>query len=437
MTADVLRIARVKVPACVILMLTGISAVHADHYSGRLLFRGDAMPLRIELAAGADAGTEAWLDLPGLLMAREPIVTAAADDGIRLTLPFGIGEFTVDPEKLPARIERKLGDEVMALELAPGPPPPYARRPVRFTSAGLALDGQLYWPAGEGPHLAVALLHGANLEGLDDWAYRSWADWYARRGVAVLAWNKRAGAGTEPERPADLRQLADDAVAAVQWLRAQAGDEVVRVGLHGGSQGGWTALQVAADLGDIDFLVLTSVAAVAPWRQQMQEVEWGMRGDGVAEDDIDAALAYLGLYFHVVHSGRGWEELAAAAQAAQSRSWGQYVDQPRNLADLAWWRANCCFQPGTVAASLDLPVLALYGGTDWIVPPIENADRLPDLFAQARRVEVRVLPGADHRLEMPMGTDAGGRWRWPRMAEELFPILDEWLIRNRLAPCCG
>jgi len=426
---------RFRLAACVALLgMSATPGVCADHYAGSLSFRGDVMPLRIEIDDSDGEGMSAWLDLPQLLMSREPMASLPVDGGVQLTFPFGIGDFIVNTEQLPSLVTRELGGDDMVLELSAGSPPPYSREPVAFESDGLRLEGALYLPAGSEPHPAVALLHGAAVSGLDDWAYRSWADWLSRHGLAVLAWNKRPFADAAQKRPADMAQLAGDAAAAVRWLRSRDDVDPRRIGLLGGSQGAWVALQVAARVQGIAFLVLNSVAAVPPWRQQMQEVEWGMRDDGMDEMDIDSALAYLGLYFDVVHSGQGWERLEVAARLAQEHPWGQYVDQPRSLDDLAWWRANCCFQPADAASSLQLPVLAFYGGRDWIVPPIENADRLPALFPDPSRISVHVLPGADHRLELPMGPDVSGQWRWPRMADELFPVFETWLAEHELSP---
>ena len=76
---------------------------------------------------------------------------------------------------------------------------------------------------------------------------------------------------------------------------------------------------------------------------------------------------------------------------------------------------------------LELPVLSLYGGADWISPPVENAEKLRGLFKAPDRVTVHVFPDADHRLELPSGTDSSGQWQWPRVAPDLESVVIDWL----------
>jgi len=84
-----------------------------------------------------------------------------------------------------------------------------------------------------------------------------------------------------------------------------------------------------------------------------------------------------------------------------------------------------------VVASLDLPVLLLYGGNDWITPPVENGNKLKSLFPSPEKVELHVFPGADHRLEIAAGRDAKGLWQWPRNGATMQQTVVEWLVRYR------
>lgn len=421
--------------ALTMVLLLAPGVLSADHWQGRFDFRGSTMAVRLELTPGAgEVEPRAWLDLPGLLMAWEPLPVTRVEGGLQLEFPFGIGAFTIDPQAAVIDVQRLLGEEPMQLHLEPAPAPVFTRNEFAFAAAGAELAGELVLPAGKGPHPAVVLLHGSGVNTRDDWSYRSWADWLVRQGLAVLYYDKRGHGQSGGDHPANLEQLAADGVAAVRALRARADIASDRIGLMGGSQGAWLALLAAAELGDTAFLLLTSAPAVPPWRQQLQQVEHGMRDDGVAEADIEDALTYLGLYFYVARTGEAWPALQAAVLRAEKAPWGQYVDQPRSLDDLAWWHANHAVQPAVSAARLELPVLALYGGADWITPPVENAGRLPGLFPQPQRVTVQVFAGADHRLELPMGEDAQGQWQWPRMADGLFTTTGTWLRENSLVP---
>jgi len=294
------------------------------------------------------------------------------------------------------------------------------------------LVGELVLPPGAGPHPGVVLLHGSAPQGRQKWEYRSWADLLVRKGLAVLYYDKRGVGESGGEYPASLRRLASDGLTAVQYLRSRPEVDPDRIGLKGSSQGAWLAEQIAADLESVAFLLLASGAGSTPRDQELQKIEYGMRVDGLPEAAIDSALAYMGLYYYVTLTGEGWPLLQQAVSRAQNTAWGQYVDQPQAEEDLFWWRENMGLQPATLVEDLEIPVLLLYGEADWVVPPIENAHKLHSLFPRPELVEVCVFAKADHRLEIPMGPDSDGNWRWPRVAPEMEDVVGRWLTENGL-----
>ena len=405
------------------------SPAFSGHWEGALSLRGAQMPVRIHLEYDADT-LLATLDIPSLIMAWEPIPATPTNNGARLDFPFGLGELVVELKGDEAHAAKAIGEDTLALNLTRALPPPFRREDVHFTSGGTKLVGTLVAPYGDGPHPAVVLLHGSGRQGMHKWEYRSWADLLARQGLAVLYYDKRGVGSSEGEYGASLRQLADDGLAAVRYLRSQPEVDPRRIGLRGLSEGAWVAEQIAADLNDMAFLILISAAAGTPRTQEFQKIEYGMRSDGRSEAAIEDAMAYMGLYFYVARTGDGWALLEEAIRRAQSEEWGQYVDQPRSQADLAWWHENHAFQPASVVESLDLPVLMLYGGDDWITPPVENGNKLKHLFPSPERVELHVFPGADHRLEIAAGRDTKGLWQWPRNGATMQHTVAKWLAKN-------
>ena len=399
------------------------------YWEGALTFRGADMPIRLHIQRSGDS-LLATLDIPSLVMAWEPVPATLTEGKAEIEFPFGLGGFPIEPDGDEVLVRRAFQDGTLALHLQRSGPPPFSQEDVEFGSGEADLVGTLMLPEGEGPHPAVVLLHGSGRLGRHSWTYRSWADGLVRIGLAVLFYDKRGVGASGGEDGAGLRQLADDGIAAVEYLRGRPEVDPQRVGLMGSSQGAWVAEQVAADLDNIAFLFLVSAAGSTPRDQQMQMIEYGMRVDGRSEEEIEDALTYMGLYFYVVRTGRGWPLLlqeALARARAENDTWGQYVNQPDSEGDLAWWREAHAFQPAEVVRDLDVPVLLLYGGADWITPPVENADRLRSLFPSPETVVVRVFPEADHRLEVDPGTDAEGIWHWFRIAPGVWETVAEWL----------
>lgn len=415
--------------SCIALMTPRVAAqsnTASGHWEGTLEFRGQAMPIRIHIQDHAGSAVAA-LDLPGLIMSGHPIAAIFTNTGASLVLPFGLDTIAVEFDSESAKGTREFGEHTMTMRLVRGTPPPYGEEDVSFKSDGTVLAGTLVLPAGPGPYPSVVLLHGSGRQGKESWAYRSWADLLARLGLAVLYYDKRGVGMSEGEYDAGLRQLADDGAAAVNYLRSRPEIDPDRVGLKGSSQGAWLAEQVASDLGNVAFLLLVSAAAGTPRAQEVQKIEYGMRDDGRSEAEIESAIAYLGLYFYVARTGEGWSQLAMAIRVAQSEEWGSYVDQPRSEADLSWWRDNHAFQPAALVGNLSIPALLLYGGGDWICPPVENAQKLRGLFGSPELVNVHVFPDADHRLELDLGEDSSGVWQWMRVAPEVQPVVADWI----------
>jgi hypothetical protein len=409
------------------------------HWSGTLEFRGASMPLRLAVhesaatAGGLDdaSAPHITLDLPDLLMAADTIDSARVDGGLRLTLPFGLGDLVVDLSSEHSVTESDLGGSALVLTLDRTDPPPIRHEDVSFSSAdGTVLSGTLVLPEGPGPHQAFAVLHDSGARTRGDPAYRGWADLLAREGVAALLWDKRGAGESGGEENPGLRALADDGLAAIRFLAAREDIDGERLGLHGWSQGCWVAERVAAEHGAVDALLFVSAAAGTPAEQEFVKIQVGLGLGGRPAEQIDEVLAYMQRYFQVARTGEGWPELERAIAAARDQPWGDQVDQPRSLDDLAWWHENMDFQPADLIDDFDGSVLLLYAGEDAVTPAAVHAEALSKLFPSRERVALHVFPRGDHRLEVGSGPDDSGNWQWPQIAPGALDAVRSWLAED-------
>ena len=129
---------------------------------------------------------------------------------------------------------------------------PLARmRPVFFAARdGLELHGYhtppTWAPQGDDRAPTVLLVHGGPW-GRDTWGYNPMVQWLANRGYAVLQVNFRGSAGYgKAFLNAGNREWAgkmhDDLIDAVGWLVEQGGADPRRIGILGGSYGGYATL---------------------------------------------------------------------------------------------------------------------------------------------------------------------------------------------------
>ncbi len=137
---------------------------------------------------------------------------------------------------------------------------------VTFQSGDITLAGNLWIPAGDGPFPAVVIAHGAGKVTSEDYKYLRF--FFVHHGFATLTYDKR-GVGesggsysmwvrNNRNGEAVLEDLANDALAGVEFLKGYDQIDPNRIGLFGLSQGGWIAPLAASKSSDVAFIVLYS-----------------------------------------------------------------------------------------------------------------------------------------------------------------------------------
>lgn len=122
-------------------------------------------------------------------------------------------------------------------------------KPIRFRSRdGLTIHGYLSLPRGVEPKKLpmVLLVHGGPWA-RDNWGYQPEAQLLANRGYAVLQVNYRGSTGYGKEFynaavKEFARKMHDDLVDGVEWAVAEGIADRDRVGIYGGSYGGYATL---------------------------------------------------------------------------------------------------------------------------------------------------------------------------------------------------
>jgi len=219
------------------------------------------------------------------------------------------------------------------------------RLPIRFKNReGMELGGYLTLPQGvPAKHLPLVLIpHGGPIGPYDSWSYDSDAAFFASRGYAVLQVNYRGsgGRGFNFER-AGFGQFAtgiqNDLTDGVRWAIAQGYADPARIGVYGGSFGGYSAL--------------------------MQPI----LNPGLYK----AAVDYVGVYDWAIEFDR--------ADTKRTRFGRTYWAQA--IGDRAQAQA---ISPVSMIEKFDVPVLIVHGGSDERVP-IQNAEALRGKLEQMGR----------------------------------------------------
>jgi dipeptidyl aminopeptidase/acylaminoacyl peptidase len=217
---------------------------------------------------------------------------------------------------------------------------------------GYPVHGWLVRPEGEGPHPVLLLIHGGPFT---QYGYTLFdeAQVYASAGYAVVMGNPRGSAGYgEAHGRAIVGDMGDrdraDLMALLDQALDQPGLDAARVGVMGGSYGGYMSAWLAAHEGSSRFKAAIVERALTAWDsfEGSSDIGW-IFGDH-----------YIGT-------------------------------DPGKLRDQS---------PLTHADKIDLPVLIIHSENDWRCP-VEQAQRL---FVRLRRngveAELLLFPGEGHEL---------------------------------------
>ncbi|MDX6227654.1 MAG: hypothetical protein QOI76_1044 [Frankiales bacterium] len=217
---------------------------------------------------------------------------------------------------------------------------------------GYPVHGWLVRPQGEGPHPVLLLIHGGPFT---QYGYTLFdeAQVYASAGYAVVMGNPRGSAGYgEAHGRAIVGDMGDrdraDLMALLDQALDQPGLDAARVGVMGGSYGGYMSAWLAAHEGSSRFKAAIVERALTAWDsfEGSSDIGW-IFGDH-----------YIGT-------------------------------DPGKLRDQS---------PLTHADKIDLPVLIIHSENDWRCP-VEQAQRL---FVRLRRngveAELLLFPGEGHEL---------------------------------------
>ena len=182
---------------------------------------------------------------------------------------------------------------------------PVQKQQVTFAEGTVTLAGTLLVPARKGPHPAIILLHGSGP--LTRSSFGPYPHFFTSLGLAVLIYDKRgtgdsSGTRVDASHPVALAQsptwfylggLADDARAALRYLRSRNDIDPRQIGLWGSSEGGMLATYVASQNKNIAFAINSSGFTGPLWQTVYYQAGAKQRESGVPQSQVDEALGVL------------------------------------------------------------------------------------------------------------------------------------------------
>lgn len=257
----------------------------------------------------------------------------------------------------------KLGDinpKIPADAMAP-------MKPIQYQSRdGLTIRGFLTLPRGREPRNLACIVnpHGGPWA-RDAWGYDPQVQLLANRGYAVLQVNYRGSTGfgkafTHAAEHEFAGRMHDDLIDGVGWLVGQGIADRDRVGIYGGSYGGYAALVGASFTPDV---FAAAVSVVGP-----------------------SSLVSLVRSFPAY-----WRPFLAS-------TWFRYVGDPEDPEQRADMEAR---SPLTRVADIRCPLLVIQGANDPRVTKAESDQIVAALRARGVTVEYLVKEGEGHGFVKP------------------------------------
>jgi pimeloyl-ACP methyl ester carboxylesterase len=334
----------------------------------------------------------------------------------------------------------------------PTPPFPYRDEPATYENkaAGVTLTGTLTIPRGDGPFSAVILISGSGPQDRDETLFEHkpflvLADALTRRGIAVLRVDDRGVGGSSGSRTsATSEDYASDVRAGIAYLKSRAEIDAKAIGLIGHSEGGIIAPLVAAQSGDVAFIVLLAGTGLPGDEILVSQLGLILKAMGVEQKEREKSLDAQRRVMVVARNEPDKKKALEAMQAILQESREQLSETERAKFDQAkqstdaqirqlgspWFKFFLTHDPRPTLAQVRCPVLALCGERDLQVAPRENLAAIEAALKGGGndRVTVKELPGLNHLFQM---STTGLPAEYGRIEETIAPavltLVGDWI----------
>jgi hypothetical protein len=424
------------------ILLTGQN-IEGDWY-GQLRFKGTQLPLVIHIQA-ADDGYTATLDSPMQGAEGLPIgETSFTNNQLTLNAPtLGIvykgtyqsesmqieGTFEQGGAKIPLMLSRNPSEEEAADNTRPQDPQefPYQQEEVAFANEAdkVTLAGTLTLPAEDSVTAVVILVSGSGGQdrneespGLNHRPFLVLSDYLTRQGIGVLRYDDRGvGASGGSRKFATTYDYAEDAAAAVRYLRQREDMKDVKIGIAGHSEGGMVAPLVATEIEPIDFMVLLAAPGIPIDQLMLLQSSKLASVSGIPADIQEANQKVLAESYQFLKASESLDtsiirdslvSILERGVASFPPSTREDIGDPNAFATAEaqemmtpWFLYFMRFDPAKYLSKVNVPVLAVNGSLDLQVPAEENLAAIRKSLAKAEKeaVSIKTFEGLNHLFQ--------------------------------------
>jgi uncharacterized protein len=283
---------------------------------------------------------------------------------------------------------------------------------VTFISHGTKLAGRLVMPPGTDKVPVVVLVHGSEPDSaLTGYSLQRMLP---AEGIGAFVYDKRGTGKSGGTYTQDFSTLADDVDAAVDQAKQLAGSRLGRIGLQGGSEGGWVA-PMAANRAHVDFVIVCFGLAVNVIDEDQESIELQMREKGYSPEVIakaqEAGHAAENLFMADFKDGfKEFDEMRAKYGKApwykDVKGDFTWLILPHTDAELRAmakdfdWHTPFYYDPMPALRANKTPQLWIVGGEDYDAPSAETSMRIKSLITDGKPFTLAYYPKAEHGMTL-------------------------------------
>ena len=329
----------------------------------------------------------------------------------------------------------------------------YVEEEITFTSSETTLAGTLTLPDAPAKHPAVVLLQGSGPLNRDEEVFGMKpfaiiADSFARNGIAVLRYDSRGvGNSGGVAFQYTLSDVAEDALAAVDYLKTRCEVDSAQIGLCGHSQGGIVAPMCAAQSEDVTFIICLSGIGSTGEEIYLTQTRLIAEVDGAPEDEVKRRVESMKQIVGLIREGASREELEPEIERMVRRELSQQTKSTKDaesaeldcqltLLASPWFRSFLEHDAGPVLESVKCPVLLIFGELDRQVPAANCEDMVSALERGGNNdYFVRTFPTANHLFQ---SAESGSPSEYGTLEKEFVPgfleLMSDWIPKTVLKP---
>jgi dienelactone hydrolase len=298
---------------------------------------------------------------------------------------------------------------------------------ISFFNHNIRFTGTLYKPEGQPPFPAIVVVHPASEAKQSAPFYDHLKSGLPDQGIALLVFDRRGSGGSEGDfETADFEELADDVIAAVEYLASRDDIEPERIGLHGTSQGAWIAPIAAARKPGIACIVAVSACGVTPAEQMDYGVAFHLKADGYDQAVIDKVIELRRLVNEYLRGNISREQAATGLIPYESEPWfekGYLYSSSELPTDItrSKWHYEMDYAPLPIWEQVTQPTLFLFAETDEWVPIAASIENYRVSTSHMQDVTLRQIPGTSHLMSISKN------WDDFMISPEYLSVLVGWL----------